>query len=66
MDLEWDEAKRNQNWEKHRIAFADATEFFSILIVLKFSWDHLAGGRVVTEFRFWPPLEIGGSVRQLF
>ena len=38
----------------------------AILIVLKFSWDHLAGGRVVTEFRFWPPLEIGGSVRQLF
>ncbi len=38
----------------------------AILIVLKFSWDHLSGGRVVTEFRFWPPLEIGGSVRQLF
>ena len=29
MDLEWDEVKRNQNWEKHRIDFADATKFFS-------------------------------------
>jgi hypothetical protein len=29
MDFEWDEAKRAQNWEKHRIDFADAEEFFS-------------------------------------
>ncbi len=29
MDFEWDEAKRSQNWEKHRIDFADADECFS-------------------------------------
>ena len=51
---------KSQNWQRSVMRLDNA-----ILIVLKFSLDRLEDGRVVTEFQFWPPPEIGESVRRL-